>query len=525
MCFLVASSLFEDILTPNAYLGGFMIRSSFLIMMMILLAPLTSAHASPGDLNTSYGNGGLNALLNSGTIHPAATLPNGDRLLATSLNGTLYLKKLKADSSIDSTFGESGTAHYPFKFVVRHVTTSPDGRVIVLAMATDKTYSLYSFIPDEGPDGAHATHFSVGTWNDWDLGRALATTEFIYLAGFQRTVNNVANPAMVVLRYTPGGELDPSFGDHGKMLHDLSTDPSHAEKIETLITSPDGGVLTCGIDGTNLTLLHITANGTLDPNFGTNGHAVIQSISPDVASCRAVKLYESYIVIAGVVSGYPFITELTSAGKPHGSFNDGVVLFLLPTTVDEAAHGPWDFLATPDGFVILSSRPEGIALSLVSYNGHILRLGSSPFDSVQTLFVGYPRSLLADTQSHLMALGQFGGMLGLVQFEGYPTSKSEEPTNSGDNQDGDKNGDGGNEAPPPVDLTTTPSDEATPSSPVVLQAQGGAEPADGAEATSNVGSGGSCQLNPKATRKTVYLFGSALMLALFGLVLAKQRRI
>src|SRR5262249_4279591 len=92
--------------------------------------------------------------------------------------------------------------------------------------------------------------------------------------------SNVPNPAYadnaIIARFTPGGALDPSFGDGGRVTVDLGAeDPALAVAVQ-----PDGRILVLG-QSRSLNCCQLLAtfiarslpDGSLDPSFGDGGIA------------------------------------------------------------------------------------------------------------------------------------------------------------------------------------------------------------------------------------------------------------
>jgi uncharacterized delta-60 repeat protein len=68
-------------------------------------------------------------------------------------------------------------------------------------------------------------------------------------------------------RYTAEGELDPSFGDGGKVLTHF-TGSSYAEGV---VIQPDGKIVAAGGGAGYFVLARYSPSGKLDPTFGRGG--------------------------------------------------------------------------------------------------------------------------------------------------------------------------------------------------------------------------------------------------------------
>jgi uncharacterized delta-60 repeat protein len=86
-----------------------------------------------------------------------------------------------------------------------------------------------------------------------------------------------ADDDFVITRLLTGGTLDPSFGNNGIVITDIS---QGLNTLGSILIQPDGKIIAVGIttvlsdtsNNTNfLTVVRYKADGSLDPTFGTNG--------------------------------------------------------------------------------------------------------------------------------------------------------------------------------------------------------------------------------------------------------------
>src|SRR5207244_3423751 len=68
----------------------------------------------------------------------------------------------------------------------------------------------------------------------------------------------------LLLRYTPSGSLDPSFGNGGQIITDLGG----RDLVNALALQKDGKLL---LAGEGFLLARFNADGQLDPSFGRDG--------------------------------------------------------------------------------------------------------------------------------------------------------------------------------------------------------------------------------------------------------------
>jgi uncharacterized delta-60 repeat protein len=116
-----------------------------------------------------------------------------------------------------------------------------------------------------------------------------------------------------VARYTPNGQLDPSFGHGGKVL-------SRDDQATDVAIQPDGKIVVISYDRR---LVRYTIRGVLDANFGTGGvvHTIIG------ASALALQKDGNIVVAGGGVgptdSGDVAVARYTTDGRLDTSFGDG----------------------------------------------------------------------------------------------------------------------------------------------------------------------------------------------------------
>ena len=83
-----------------------------------------------------------------------------------------------------------------------------------------------------------------------------------------------AHPDIAIARFTPGGRLDPAFGDGGKVVTDLGAN----DYAFDVAIQDDGGIVVVGGRGTaasgRFLVQRYRPNGTLDPGFANGGTAL-----------------------------------------------------------------------------------------------------------------------------------------------------------------------------------------------------------------------------------------------------------
>jgi uncharacterized delta-60 repeat protein len=83
-------------------------------------------------------------------------------------------------------------------------------------------------------------------------------------------------PGLRARRYTPDGDLDPSFGDAGIVLTHFAG-ISYAEGV---VIQADGKIVAAGGGAGSFVLARYTATGKLDPTFSRGGKVMTRLRRP-----------------------------------------------------------------------------------------------------------------------------------------------------------------------------------------------------------------------------------------------------
>lgn len=300
------------------------------IAATLIFATASAFAATPGDLDTSFDGDGIRSVdASPGTlpvdieIREAITSPAGT-FVAGSSDGDILVALLNADGSLNTTFGgssgfrlyDANNGSYPDE--VGGVAMDSSGRLLVAGRADGN-----GFILRINADGSLDTSFDgdgrvirdeVDFFNFADV--AIDSVGGIY------TVFEGGYPSRV-LKYTPSGALDGSFGAGG-----VATAASNMNKPEIAIDGNDDPVVAGSISGSHYRVYRLNGPGAFhgfyDTSFGTGGVAdftagVGRFLDLEIdASNRPVLLGD------GLADGYELV-RLTTAGAPDTNFSfDGV---------------------------------------------------------------------------------------------------------------------------------------------------------------------------------------------------------
>lgn len=169
---------------------------------------------------------------------------------------------------LDSLFGFNGGRYlldYGVNTVARSVAVRPDGRILFAGEIGDPIGYNYLFVTQLRADGTLSTDWGFGNGNttfvSFDQGgasgdgasggnRMALTTDGKVLVAAQATTGQAGNVAEIgIARYTPSGELDPTFGqaNDGRAVWDLPPVGNGAgNDWPTCVTTTSGKPLIAG---------------------------------------------------------------------------------------------------------------------------------------------------------------------------------------------------------------------------------------------------------------------------------------
>jgi uncharacterized delta-60 repeat protein/uncharacterized repeat protein (TIGR01451 family) len=139
-----------------------------------------------------------------------------------------------------------------------------------------------------------------------------------------------ANYDFALVRYRPGGSLDPSFGAGGKVVTSISDDGDYGRDVAI---QADGKIVLVGFSysgsDTSFAVARYETDGDLDPTFGSGG-IVTTTVGSGYSEAHAVVLMGEKIVVGGYseVGGSTDFTlvRYDTSGAPDPTFGtNGIV--------------------------------------------------------------------------------------------------------------------------------------------------------------------------------------------------------
>jgi uncharacterized delta-60 repeat protein len=188
-------------------------------------------------------------------------------------------------------------------------------------------------------------------------------------------------PALV--RFNANGELDPAFGEGGRLrLQALATPVRGSAKgVLALAPKPGGGTIAAGSSGPDVFLASISPSGALDPGFGAGGIVAEREPLPSRGSVEAVAVDgQGRILVAGATEagatkspGDGVLVRTLPDGRLDPGFGGGRGYLEIPFEASDIAveqeravvldrNGRWLTRVTPSGEIDSSFGEGGIVL-------------------------------------------------------------------------------------------------------------------------------------------------------------------
>ena len=284
-----------------------------LASIFLLLGMAASAHAAPGDLDSSFSGDGkiVESALASSFANAVAIQADGKIVVAGSLGGDFIVARYNTNGTLDTSF-------------------SGDGIVVT----------------DFGGSGTDAVNAI-----------AIQSDGKIVVAGNAGLANNAR---VGVARYNTNGTLDNTFSGDGLFTMDFVGAAGGAARGVAI--QADGKIVIVGSSGSDFAIARLNTNGTLDTSFGpqpSTGIVTKDFGSANESASAVAILPDGRIVVAGSTSigsrevfawdyfstgGIPqnIGPDLDSTGTPingarHTSFGGGVSA--TPTSMAIQADG------------------------------------------------------------------------------------------------------------------------------------------------------------------------------------------
>ena len=338
------------------------------LLAAALLAPGAAWAADEGDLDESFGAGGVVATALGADKAPGfgvATDAQGRVLVAGyRKEGTTkeaIVSRFRADGGLDAGFGSGGVVVLPFgpeNAEAVAVAVDSAGRIVVAGQGYDSGTHLYRFAvarlaADGGldPTFGEAGVARIGRTDD-DLfteSMAIDSQGRIAVGGFGLT-DGLANDKFVVARLDRNGDLETGFGDEGFAIATFagSNDRAHSIAVDSQDRIVAAGFSESG--DREVAVARFTSGGQLDPSFDIDGRAFYNGGGMEEANGVAVDSQDRPVIAGRVESDHFAVARLEADGYPDPSFGSAGVSV---APLGEIAYG---VAIDPQGRIVAAGR-------------------------------------------------------------------------------------------------------------------------------------------------------------------------
>jgi uncharacterized delta-60 repeat protein len=226
-------------------------------------------------------------------------------------------------------------------YIPAGVAALSDGRWIVAGntrydSSSDNTYDVFVSrrLADGSPDLAFGTadgtaRTDVNGHGEQTYGVLVQPDGKILVLAYGNVYGGSSSSDVVLLRYSADGALDPTFGSGGVAL--LATRQAQVFRfVRDFTLQPDGKIVVVGTgestwaNSNDFAVARFNADGSVDTGFGTNGYRVADAGALEDAYGVALQS-DGKIVVAGQAGNldYAMLARYTTAGALDTSFGNG----------------------------------------------------------------------------------------------------------------------------------------------------------------------------------------------------------
>lgn len=374
-------------------------RSPFLIVaaMLILAGARSGARAAVGDLDTSFGNGGMTTTdfsAHDDYGRGIAIQPDG-KIILVGQSGVYplfhsTLLRFMPDGSFDESFGAGGSVVAELDSggdALSAIALQPDGKIVVAGSLLHNNFTLGFVVARFNADGSMDTTFGTGgktttTFGSNATGYALAIQPDgkIVIVGDSGTGYDITLRDFTIVRYNADGSLDQTFGAGGKIITHFDGGYNTGSSAHTVGLQPDGKLLVAGAFKPDtgvparFALARYNVDGSLDATFGTGGKFSNSLGSADAFAFAHALLPDGRIVLAGYFWTASHNHDIALArynanGSVDTTFgNGGQVITDLFGATDDIAYG---LTPMPGGRLLVvghTGQYPNFKLALVCFN-------------------------------------------------------------------------------------------------------------------------------------------------------------
>ncbi len=305
--------------------------------VLVFALPVAPATAAPGDLDPTFGSGGMVDISGFGTPTRAGgmTLQSDGKIVTVgeTVSEDWAISRFNSDGTPDTSFSGDGlqTLDMGGSDSAADVAIQSDGKLVVVGWASVAGRDVFGVARFKA-DGDLDSSFSGDGIQTTDFAGTGASTSAVALQSDGKiVVAGVANGDYALARYNADGSLDTTFGNGGTKTTNLGFEHQGATAVAV---QPDGKLVVTGLAAEITTdqpddflVMRYTADGALDPSFSGDGVQITtwddDSDALDVALQPDGKIAVLGDAFSNATGGFDFgVTRYLSDGTPDISFGD-----------------------------------------------------------------------------------------------------------------------------------------------------------------------------------------------------------
>ncbi|MES2622387.1 MAG: T9SS type A sorting domain-containing protein [Bacteroidota bacterium] len=320
-----------------------------------------------GTLDASFGSNGV--VYTSfdtccySTLYALVIQSDGKILAAGSIDTAYGVARYNTDGSLDSTFGVKGLAlmrvNYHSNAYFADMVLAPDGKIILASEVTSNT-NLVRFNTNGSVDSTFGVNGIVDVRAYNDIVRSLIVKQdgkIITIGGGAYT------GGFALIGFNQNGTIDSSFGNSGRVVGKFKS--NSFDDCFDMVLQPDGKIVVSGrtqyVDSIttveNSVVARFNAAGKIDSSFGTNGWLEYLTCLPTTIALQL----DGKIVTASEVQncqGDFEVRRITANGSIDSTFGTNGITFSSPNLYSGLSD---DVVIGPDGKIVIAgtSKPTG----------------------------------------------------------------------------------------------------------------------------------------------------------------------
>lgn len=355
------------------------------------------------------------------SIYGLETLPD-DKILAvgradTSKGGTsdFALARYLPDGTLDPTFGTGGKTTTDFSghsdYIYSRPVITPDGKIVVAGGAgamlptgntVDTDIGVARYLANGNIDTSFGDsgrlRIDINGFSDWANAVAVDNQSRILAAGGGTTDYITRSYNFAVVRLTPQGVLDNTFGIDGKVIVNFApVGGNDRDYANDMLLQPDGKILLSGYAAGNFGLVRLNADGSLDSTFGTGGKVTADFGNTSDEANRMALTADGKILVTGYSNTRIAVLRYNTNGTVDTNFgtNGSVLTEMLNPAGGSRPADSYDIkISNDNNFIVVGTYYDTFEsgrqnLAIANYSGNGALLGTKIIDASGNTDLGF----------------------------------------------------------------------------------------------------------------------------------------